>query len=540
MKYTYLLLSCLIYLQACNTQPSTPKAADYFQQKRVLFLGNSITHQGTYVSFIDYFLQEQYPEWETDIISIGLGSETVSCLTEPDHPFPRPCLKARLDQALREIKPDVVVACYGMNDGIYHPPKPERLQAYQQGIEDLRTAVSAVSASLILITPPPFDPLPIKERLVGIEAPEFGYKTPYEGYDEVLGEYGKWLLSLSSKDLPVIDWHSEMNQALYNKRKIHAKATFANDGIHPSAEGHLLMAKIFLEKFEINIPDSLDEKTLLADKAFQYIDVRRRKRSMSWLNYVGYTRGKTVKTISPKPLLVLMGGQSNMVGSGKKEDIDQQASLIPSHISYINFGYTAGLKQQSATTFGPEIGISQALSKVFPDQPFILLKYAVGGASLLDWAPNYSKEKAEITGNARFGNLYEKFFRQIDSVMALYEPLPIALLWMQGERDARIPEAGKDYAKNMEALISAFRKRIGHQQLPFIMGVVNPPSERYQAASTVQQAQREIAQKLPEVYAFETEGLEKWKDNLHYNSQGQLDLGERYGEILIEVLNKEF
>ena len=35
--------------------------------------------------------------------------------------FPRPDLHERLDRALPKTKPDLVFACYGMNDGIYLP-----------------------------------------------------------------------------------------------------------------------------------------------------------------------------------------------------------------------------------------------------------------------------------------------------------------------------------------------------------------------------------------------------------------------------------
>ncbi len=49
-------------------------------------------------------------------------------------PFPRPCVHERLDRALEKFRPTVVTIAYGMNDGIYYPPSPERLVAYQQGI----------------------------------------------------------------------------------------------------------------------------------------------------------------------------------------------------------------------------------------------------------------------------------------------------------------------------------------------------------------------------------------------------------------------
>ena len=42
------------------------------------------------------------PEVGIDIVNLGLGSETVSGLSEPDHPYPRPDLHERID-ALRQM-----------------------------------------------------------------------------------------------------------------------------------------------------------------------------------------------------------------------------------------------------------------------------------------------------------------------------------------------------------------------------------------------------------------------------------------------------
>ena len=105
--------------------------------KRVLFLGDSITQNGQYVSFIEYFLDKRYPTQTFNFISIGLASETVSGLSEKAHPFPRPYLHNRLQNALRAIKPAIVVACYGMNDGIYHPESQDRKAAFEKGIKTL-------------------------------------------------------------------------------------------------------------------------------------------------------------------------------------------------------------------------------------------------------------------------------------------------------------------------------------------------------------------------------------------------------------------
>ncbi len=111
--------------------------------KRILFLGDSITHAGGYVAWIETQLRLQGVKPMPEIINLGLSSETLSGLSEAGHPFPRPDVHERLDRALAKIKPDVVVACYGMNDGIYHPFSEERFRAYQEGVKRLIQKVHA-------------------------------------------------------------------------------------------------------------------------------------------------------------------------------------------------------------------------------------------------------------------------------------------------------------------------------------------------------------------------------------------------------------
>ena len=187
-KHFLILLAVSIALLSCE-EKNDP--ASILLDKKVLFLGNSITQNGAYVSYIEYYLRKQYPEKNIDIISIGLSSETVSCLSEKDHPFPRPCLKERLARALEKVQPEVVVACYGMNDGIYHPQSPDRMKRFQDGIRDLLLQVDQVNATAILVTPPIFDALPIADKVVDSVIVDFGYARPYKDYDMVLEDYSR-------------------------------------------------------------------------------------------------------------------------------------------------------------------------------------------------------------------------------------------------------------------------------------------------------------------------------------------------------------
>lgn len=298
--------------------------------KRVLWLGDSITQDGKFVSFVEYYLEKQFPEQNFDFISLGLASETVSGLSEKAHPFLRPCVFDRLQRALDLTKPATVIACYGMNDGIYHPQSAERMKAFQEGIRRLSGAVQGSGAQLILLTPPPFDPLPVVARLRPADAPDFSYRAPYTNYDDVLGDYAKWEMSLPVDEVKVaVDLHSALSKYIAAQREKSPRFGFAKDSIHPSPAGHLLMALTFLNAVgvKIEVADLAAEVARLnADPWFQLIRQRRERRAGGWLDYVGYTRDRTVKRDSVD--------QTEKIIAAMQEKIDdlRKSPTIPENI----------------------------------------------------------------------------------------------------------------------------------------------------------------------------------------------------------------
>jgi lysophospholipase L1-like esterase len=293
---------CLFLALACACSTLFAEKAPPLGGQKVLWLGDSITQAGDYVTIVEYYLNRQYTSARFDFDSIGLSSENTSCLTETDHPFPRPCLSERLGRALDLIQPQLVIACYGMNDGIYHPQSPERMAAFQKGIQGLISAVRAKNARLILLTPPPFDAVPVAAIVRDESAADFSYKAPYRKYDDVLRDYAAWEKTLAAPDITVIDLHTAIGAYLAQQRKSDPKFSFTKDGIHPNFEGHLLMAQTILGNFKIKFPhDSLSEEAarIQSDPIFVLVKSRREKLSQSWLAYVGYTRDKRVKEEYP-------------------------------------------------------------------------------------------------------------------------------------------------------------------------------------------------------------------------------------------------
>jgi lysophospholipase L1-like esterase len=128
---TRAILALVLLLSSCDHlfSAATNGVPD---ARRIVFLGDSITYSGLYVDYIEAVLLTQFPNRDIELINIGLPSETVSGLSEPGHAggaFPRPNLHERLDRVLQKLKPDLVLACYGMNDGIYYPFGEERFAA---------------------------------------------------------------------------------------------------------------------------------------------------------------------------------------------------------------------------------------------------------------------------------------------------------------------------------------------------------------------------------------------------------------------------
>jgi lysophospholipase L1-like esterase len=267
-------------------------------RKTVLFLGDSITYGGTWVAWAETWFRITSRNFSTAFINLGLPSETVSGLSEPGHAggaFPRPDLHERLGRALDATRPDLVIACYGMNDGIYYPFSEERAKSHYDGIQRLRAAVLAKGAAIVHLTPPSFDPLPLKGRT--LPAGRDTYPSPYEGYDDVLAKYSEWLLARRADGWIVGDIHGPMVRHLVAQRKSKPDYTLAGDGVHPGPTGHWIMCREFLRLWgatpallESESPDAL---LTSHPKGREIADLVTRRQNLlrdSWLTKVGHKR----------------------------------------------------------------------------------------------------------------------------------------------------------------------------------------------------------------------------------------------------------
>lgn len=269
----------------CWAQLSLPK------ENRIVFLGDSITHSGGYITSIETALLIAAPDRKFELLNLGLPSETVSGLSEPGHAggkFPRPDLHERLTRVLDQTKPELVIACYGMNDGIYYPLGESRFEKFRSGMERLHQAVVERGARIIHLTPAYFDALPVRNKLLPAGLDE--YRQPFEGYDEVLEVYSKWLLEKKSAGWEVYDVHLAMKNSVMRERQTDAKFSFASDGVHPNAAGQAVIASPLAKAWGLQ----LDAKGLpnhpRAESISKLVAQKQQVLKLAWLSATGHVR----------------------------------------------------------------------------------------------------------------------------------------------------------------------------------------------------------------------------------------------------------
>ncbi|WP_127575366.1 alpha/beta fold hydrolase [Paenibacillus barengoltzii] len=271
------------------------------RSERIVFFGDSITENGTYIRNLEAFFLKHLPEHRLEWINLGVSSETVAGTSEKDHPFPRPCVHERLERALAETRPDWVFICYGMNDGIYHPFGEARFEAYRDGLRQAVELVQSFGARVFLMTPPPFDVASIGGKALpdGKDMNEYSFERPYVKYNEVLERYAAWVRQYGEAEgLTVVDLRRPLSELIRKRREADTGYRYG-DGIHPNEEGHWVIAQTILSRVfhlelervpawaEVNGGDSV---------FIRLVGQRRAVLNAAWREHVGHTNPNKLET----------------------------------------------------------------------------------------------------------------------------------------------------------------------------------------------------------------------------------------------------
>lgn len=573
------LLLLISFQQARLSAQPIPAGA-----RKILFLGNSITWSGTYVNDIETYLRVKYPDRDIEIINAGLSSETVSGLSEAGHAggsFDRPDLHERLGRVLEKVKPDVVFACYGMNDGIYLSFDEQRFKKFRDGINWLHGEVVKTGARIIHLTPPDYD-----ERRGGSA-----------GYSNVLDRYANWLLGMRrAGNWEVVDIHYPMQKYLRAHREVDRKFgldgfALADDGVHPGATGHWIIAKQVLRHLGFK---ELDRVTTITgtlrgisdpQQLLKLVAERQAVMRDAWLSATKHQRPgvpaglpldeaslvsaaliRQIKAIVQNRKIAevyLLGGQSNATGQGymgNRADtmgINPSVMLFHSGKPHLDCGGTAynwepmHQASESPDRFGPELGFSSAIKPSITGATIALIKHAHSGTNLYaDWNPGETASDSASWG-LQFREFMSTANRGIEMLQAMgYEPVIRGMLWQQGEQEAFAGDSiSVQYGILLRHFIRHVRAQFGAPRMPFVYGYICPPPLKGAGISTVRQAQHDVdelsgmALSVPGAYVIPTDDLSQRandkdtrypNDHLHFGTGGTWQLGVRMAARLNE------
>ena len=226
----------------------------------------------------------------------------------------------------------------------------------------------------------------------------------------------------------------------------------------------------------------------------------------------------------------LLIGQSNMAGRGTMTVADQEvfdpnvfllnASGEPEGAKNPLNAYSTIRKDLSMQGINPGFSFSKKIAAQ-TGRKILLVVNARGGTALYEWKPDSSKgyynEAVKRTRQAlKYGKL-------------------VGILWHQGESNSSNP-AG--YLESLKTIVDKLRNDLNAPDAPFIAGEIAQWQSNASKFNPVIQGIREVISNSDYVSSV---GCTPWKDESdpHFSRDGQILLGERYADKILEYCYSE-
>jgi lysophospholipase L1-like esterase len=215
---TSALLAGLPAVQGAAAEPVLKKG------DRVAIIGDSITEQKQYSRFLEDYLTVCTPDLDLWFVQLGWGGETAGGFVN------------RMNQDLIPFKPNVVTTCYGMNDGGYRAFDEGIGKRYADPMRKIVETLKAAGATVVVGSPGAVDTKT--------------WRGPADVYNDNLAHLRDIARDLAKAEgMPFANLHDALIEVMKK-----AKAAYGDDyhvcggdGVHPSANGQLVMAYAFLK-----------------------------------------------------------------------------------------------------------------------------------------------------------------------------------------------------------------------------------------------------------------------------------------------------
>ena len=244
------------------TSPQPPKVSFTLRQgDRLLLIGDSITEARRFSRMLETYLTVCLPELEIEVRNLGKGGETAEGFL------------ARIDTECLNYQPTATTLCYGMNDSGYgYSTALEAAGKFRAASDLIVQKLLSAGSRVVLGSPGCMGQLPWWPFISELQCALDGLNTTLLGIRNETAEIA------STNHLPFVDHFWNLYQARFTSAEKFGPAYAvcgADDGVHPSWAGHVVMASGFftalgfdgnLGNFEID----LAAKTATADSGHTF------------------------------------------------------------------------------------------------------------------------------------------------------------------------------------------------------------------------------------------------------------------------------
>ena len=254
-------------------------------------------------------------------------------------------------------------------------------------------------------------------------------------------------------------------------------------------------------------------------------------------------------------------------------------TILFTGISYFSFGYTNHLNsfpdsidkrsvvqteqisrpgkhlfilagQSNMVGLNPDESFIPILYKALGAENVLVVKDAYGGQPIRRWYKKWKPITTQPdTTEIPIGDLYDRLLGLVNQAAYKQRIRTITLVWMQGERDARM-SWGKVYGASLSGLIKQFQKDLKESKLRVVIGRLSDfdlENKLYPHWTLVRKMQEEVASSSRFFDWVDTDDLndginahgEEITNDLHYSVAGYQTLGERFAEKALELLYKK-
>ena len=336
------LIFAILVLCLCRGFWGDEKAQDKLLIKdgaHLAVVGDSITEQKIYSSYIELYLAVCTPQIKAKVFQFGWGGEQVTGF------------KSRMKNDLLLFQPDVVTLCYGMNDAKYSKYSEAQGNTFRKNLDSVVKYYKEAKVLVIVGSPGAVDTK--------------YYKRGPEIYNETLKIFAEIAKQVAADNgVPFADIHGPMMDAMQKAKKELGEEydVCGKDGVHPEANGHVIMAQAFLKALGFD-----------GDIGTITIDMKGSASATAGHNIISSVAGKTVIESSRYPFCFY--GNDKSPSSNRSilpyisfnDDLNRYI-LIVKNLEKPEAKVEWGDVSKEFTREQLEKGIN--LAKEFPDNPF--------------------------------------------------------------------------------------------------------------------------------------------------------------------------